>query len=122
MCVAQLVEQWVVSLTVGSSNLLVQAKTKDMTELEQLEISLRRTGRTTRIVDTAVQTLFNTGFIRIEDHYWTGKNDDRHIFSVLLKRLYSEHGLQECIDNNLIKINHRKGTIQLCKTRKNLNV
>ena len=55
--------------------------------------SIRRTGRTTRLVDQAVQTIFSgkrwTSFV----HYQFGRNrqSNERLFQLVLKRLSAEH-------------------------------
>jgi len=82
---------------------------------------MRRSGRTTRIVDEAIQTLFTKGEVTICDHYYGDKFQDRveseashrraneFAFNILMRRLRLEHDL---IFNKL-KIIKDKFTIKL---------
>lgn len=51
----------------------------------------RKSGRTTRIVDEAIQKLFEEGSVIIKDHYGS-EAADRLALNILLRRLYIEHG------------------------------
>lgn len=53
----------------------------------------RRTGRTTRAIDGAIQDLFNTGKCVIWDHYKNGKNHSANqvVLDKTLVRLQNEH-------------------------------
>lgn len=52
----------------------------------------RRAGNTTRIIDNAIQILFEEGEVLIRDHHYTGdKEQNNYIFDKVLKRLNSEH-------------------------------
>lgn len=55
----------------------------------------RRTGRTTRAVDGAIQDLFNTGKCVVWDHYENGKNNkaNQMVLNKTLARLQNEHPL-----------------------------
>lgn len=69
----------------------------------------RGTGRTTRIIDKAVQDLFANGIVRIEDHHF-GENESDHrratefAFKKLLIRLRSEHGDQFIFNKNTFTV------------------
>ena len=54
----------------------------------------RRTGETTRILDNAVQELFNTGSVKLRDTH-ENSNAGRHILNTLLKRLKIEHNIEQ---------------------------
>lgn len=58
----------------------------------------RRSGRTTRIIDQAIQDLFNNGSTLVLDHHRTEKMDER-TFKIFLKRLHNEH---QIVENHLI--------------------
>ena len=55
----------------------------------------RRSGRTTRIIDDAIQDLFHTGECHVWDHYKDGKDAQRNkeVFMLVLRRLQNEHKL-----------------------------
>ena len=54
-------------------------------------IEIRRTGRTTRIANEYIETLFKNGEINdIKDHFDNVKSH-QHLFHIIVKRLYSEH-------------------------------
>ena len=53
----------------------------------------RRSGRTTRIIDDAIQDLFHTGECHVWDHYKDGKDAQRNkeVLMLILRRLQNEH-------------------------------
>ncbi len=55
----------------------------------------RRTGRTTRAIDGAIQDLFHTGKCVVWDHYENGKNSkaNQMVLNKTLARLQNEHPL-----------------------------
>lgn len=65
---------------------------------------MRNSGRTTRVIDEAVQTLFIDGKVTLTDHYFGTYADDpyeqarlnvkatRYAFRTLARRLSNEHG------------------------------
>ena len=55
--------------------------------------SSRRTGRSTRQIDEAIQSLFTTGFILVIDHHEHGTHSkaNEQLFDRVLNRLYVEH-------------------------------
>lgn len=50
----------------------------------------RRSGRTTRLVDKAIQDLFTTGMARIVDHY-PSHLADKQLLYLVMRRLELEH-------------------------------
>lgn len=68
-------------------NRLIQKKEQPITEVIS---SGRRSGRTTRIVDSLVQELFTTGKCQVYDHFGT-RNDAIDVFHKVLFRLKHEH-------------------------------
>ena len=50
----------------------------------------RRTGRTTRTIDDAIQDLFHTGKCVLRDHYGT-KQADNYLLEKTVQRLQHEH-------------------------------
>jgi len=72
---------------------------------------MRCSGRTTRIVDEAIQTLFTTGEVKAEDHY-DSLNANRMVFRLIMDRLRHEHGLDVNVG---LKIDYPKLTIVLTK-------
>lgn len=63
------------------------------------ERALRMTGRTTRMIDGLVQTLFIAGRCVLQDHQWEGKNKQgesrslARVLDIIVHRLEQEHGL-----------------------------
>jgi len=55
------------------------------------ENKLRRTGRSTRIIDEAIQTLFNEKEVKVVDHH-PGDQPNDLILHKTIMRLISEHG------------------------------
>jgi hypothetical protein len=53
----------------------------------------RRDGNTTRLVDNAIQILFNGDICVVLDHHEMGRNSkaNKHLFDAILKRLEVEH-------------------------------
>ncbi len=51
---------------------------------------MRRSGRTTKLVDKYIQTLFTTGKVLVHDHHHTN-NADRNCFNMVINRLLIEH-------------------------------
>jgi len=67
---------------------------------------MRRSGRTTRLIDEAVQALFNNGSVVVYDHHPTKRADER-LFEMLLERLSREHEINKTnstIDRNTFSI------------------
>ena len=57
---------------------------------------MRRSGRTTRIVDEAVQEFFTNKKVLCADHYSEdGKESSRRIQKMIVSRLQFEHSLRE---------------------------
>ena len=54
----------------------------------------RRTGNTTRIIDSCVQDFFIKGKCIVKDHYGTRESSVR-VFGLVLKRLESEHNIKK---------------------------
>lgn len=67
---------------------------KEIPFVKPENLGSRRSGRSTRLMDSFVQQLFNEGEVKIYDHHPL-RNSDRHLFNRVLKRLYKEHGLNE---------------------------
>ena len=59
----------------------------------ELDFGIRRSGRSTRIVDAAMQELFEKGYVQIFDHI-DKVQCDQMLFDRFLRRLESEHGFQ----------------------------
>ena len=55
---------------------------------------MRRSGRTTRIVDGAIQELFEKGEVVVKDHLSTlpPTQASKFVSDIIRKRLYMEHG------------------------------
>jgi len=59
--------------------------------MEQLhDYGPRRSGRTTRLIDSSIQELFSRGYVICRDHYPT-KKMAKYVFERVLKRVYAEH-------------------------------
>lgn len=70
--------------------------------LEGIEInSSRKEGNTTRIVDNAIQILFNERHVKIEDHYGSGESN-LILLNKFLNRLQLEHNF---VYQKLIRVN-----------------
>lgn len=62
--------------------------------------TLRHSGRSTRIIDSAVQALFNEGTVTLGDHHFgevrydpdANRRATAHAFNILVRRLFIEHG------------------------------
>ena len=65
---------------------------------------MRRSGRTTRLADEAIQFLFENGTCCIADHHNT-TNSNNKLLLLILKRLDSEHG----IDIGRVGVSHVEG-------------
>ena len=63
---------------------------------------MRGTGRTTRLVDEAIQNLFNNGRCIAFDH-WPDRQADHCLFERIIKRLEFEHHKSK--DDLVIDIN-----------------
>lgn len=59
-------------------------------EVENAAKNERRSGRTTRIVDAAIQELFEKGFVHVKDHHGD-KHTDRLALALVKDRLFREH-------------------------------
>lgn len=59
--------------------------------------NLRRTGRTTKILNNDIEEFFTTGSVLVIDHIWDSKEDmlseqrNSHIRNLFINRLYTEH-------------------------------
>lgn len=54
----------------------------------------RRTGRTTRLVDSFINELFTQGQVKVYDHHPLN-HSSLMVLKMVLKRLKSEHGIDE---------------------------
>lgn len=91
-----------------------------------LELSLeRRAGNSTKLIDRAIQILFNGYTVFVQDH-WVKSGPEAHeaasldLFQKVLKRLASEHNLDFLIKRELIQINKRALTIKLVSPKKKI--
>jgi len=66
--------------------------------------SLRCTGKTTRIVDAAIQELFNTGRVTIQDHVNHRDSHNRTMQRVCRRHKSEHHGIQYTINGYSIKL------------------
>lgn len=69
----------------GLEDLDASRKAKEVAD--RLRGDVRRTGRTTRIVDAAIQELFTKGEVQIADHHHEGN----HAMSLFILRMNTEH-------------------------------
>ena len=53
--------------------------------------NMKGTGRSTRLVDKAIQDLFVNGFCIVQDHHREGRDDSRVLMDKVLARLKTEH-------------------------------
>lgn len=77
----------------------------------------RRSGRTTRIIDEAIQELFVKGKCVVKDHHYgldcnSHRKANTFTFRILLRRLELEHGHLD-----QFKINHGKFEVKLIPTK-----
>ena len=74
----------------------------------------RRDGNSLRLVDNAIQILYDGKICVVEDHYQMGRDRtiNRFLFDLIIKRLYSEHNLSELIDKDMIRIDNNKLEIE----------
>ena len=80
------------------------------------EVVMRRSGRTTRQVDEAIQTLFNYGMVYWVDHAAMPDNmAQRHGFDILVRRLDFEHGLRS---SNGLDVSRKMWKIKLTTPQK----
>lgn len=56
------------------------------------EAKQRATGRSTRLADEAIQTLFTKGFVVIRDHY-NNSGAHHYLYNIVVSRLKAEHNL-----------------------------
>lgn len=68
----------------------------------------RQTGKTTRIIDAAVQTLFTTGHVKVVDHNPNGSN---YAYQKLMQRLRVEHAWM--MDRQYMQYDNKKLTVTL---------
>lgn len=70
----------------------------------------RRIGETTRLIDRAVQALFQDGEVTFNDHYPSGETHGA-AFRKLINRLFNEHGLSAMGDD--VTVDYARRTIKL---------
>jgi hypothetical protein len=75
----------------------------------------RRSGNTTRLVDNAIQIIFEGYNCVVRDHHEMGENRiaNKRLFDIIIKRIHSEHSW--LFRENLIKIDQQN----LCIKRVN---
>ncbi len=71
---------------------------------------MRRTGRSTRRIDEAIQELFTTKECVVRDHYHT-READHYLLGNVLRRLSFEHNMT--VNNGSLKVNNTDLTIKL---------
>jgi len=77
---------------------------------------IRRSGNTTRIIDEAVQELFENGKVRILDHNDT-RMSHRYILDKFIKRLDSEHGANKEGTRESFVIDRANTTVKFIKIK-----
>ena len=77
----------------------------------------RRSGRTTRQVDYAIQAIFAGKTVAVYDHHDNGdhKKSSERLFKLILSRLSDEHNLDMMLKFGFLNINNRNLTINLTK-------
>lgn len=75
----------------------------------------RRDGNSTRLIDNAIQIIFEGKVCVVKDHHMYGahREANQHLFRGILKRLASEHNLNWLIENKGIRIDNDKLHIEL---------
>lgn len=75
----------------------------------------RRSGNGVRLIDSAIQIIFEGHICLVQDEFEKGTNNkaNKYLFKRVLKRLASEHNLDYLIKNNKIKIDNKELTINL---------
>lgn len=67
-------------------------KTKQI--MAEIDKPYRRSGRTTRIIDAAVQELFNSGRVDLIDHVYKPHSlRHREVLKIFVERLWREHSI-----------------------------
>ena len=84
---------------------------------------MRKLGRTTRLIDQCIQSLFNDGSVQCIDHHIGESYSDRNIghkylFYKTLDRLKFEHGMGKTDLKTDLKIDKSKFTIALIRPLK----
>ena len=92
---------------------------------------MRRSGKTTRLVDYAIQSLFSTGYIKVpsihelkeglyresniivDEDAGVGDNIQKHLFDVIMCRLEVEHRSHQ--QPKVFRVNKNKRTIEYFK-------
>jgi len=77
----------------STRNKIQTAQERDKKFIDELEKNDRRTGRTTRLADGCIQTLFSTGKCYVRDHYRESHSGDENLLSIVISRLAVEHRL-----------------------------
>ena len=75
---------------------------------------MRATGRTTRLVDEAIQNLFNNGRCIAFDH-WPDRCADQYLLERILKRLEIEHNKSK--NDLIVDINRMTISLKYFKHR-----
>lgn len=88
---------------------------KKVTTLEGMSeiTSKRRDGNSTRLVDNAIQILFNGNICVVLDHYEMGRNRqaNRCLFDAILRRLESDH--RHILNERRVKIDKNRLEIMI---------
>lgn len=74
-------------------------------------IAGRRSGRTTRIVDSIIQELFNGKTITIADHHMDGKDENAN--SMLIKKVFARLASEHNIGTNGVILESKKEFVQI---------
>lgn len=74
----------------------------------------RRDGNSTRLVDNAIQILYDDKVCLVRDHHEMGSNRqaNQYLMDMILRRLSSEHNLAALIAEDRIRIDHNKLEIE----------
>ena len=74
----------------------------------------RRDGNSTRLVDNAIQILYDGKVCVVEDHHGLGKNiqANRYLMDKIIHRLSTEHNLSAMMDEDKIRIDMSKLEIE----------
>lgn len=77
----------------------------------------RQTGNTTRMIDHAIQMIFQDGGCIVEDHWMDGnsKSANKNFMFRILDRLSNEHNIQHLIDTDKLIIDKDKMEIRFFK-------
>jgi len=84
--------------------------------IEGVELNTeRRSGNSTRQINSAIDNLFKGFIVEVKDHWENGnhRKANEMLFRRILDRLHFEHQLDLLIKQNLIKINKKELTLEV---------